>query len=310
MAINSLSAGGLMKMNRIISLLTLLLFAPFLKAQDAIPVQAMVERPLAAVDTLNSYGRLGTTVNVPRVTIPASFKGVGENLIDDPNQQLLPFWEKLAASTVLRTIDSVRVVHVGDSHVRGHIFPRAAGESLKQVFDKLSYVDDGINGATTHTFTRIDRIEEIVSLNPDLLILSFGTNESHGRGYNATVHYQQLTDFYRMLRQAMPDVPILLTTPPGSYERKRGRRGRRIYTVNPRTQLAVDNILKFATEHQLAVWNMYSIFGGSDYACKNWTSAQLMRPDHVHYLPDGYALQGYTLSQAIIKAYDEYVESN
>ena len=31
---------------------------------------------------------------------------------------------------------------------------------------------------------------------------------------------------------------------------------------------------------------MYNVVGGSLRACKNWSDAQLMRPDHVHYLPE------------------------
>ena len=52
---------------------------------------------------------------------------------------------------------------------------------------------------------------------------------------------------------------------------------------------------------------MYNIVGGSLRACKNWIDAGLMRPDHVHYLPEGYTLQGELLYEAIIKAYNEYV---
>ena len=52
---------------------------------------------------------------------------------------------------------------------------------------------------------------------------------------------------------------------------------------------------------------MYNVVGGSLRACKNWLAAQLMRPDHVHYLPEGYTLQGELLYEAIIKAYNEYV---
>ena len=36
--------------------------------------------------------------------------------------------------------------------------------------------------------------------------------------------------------------------------------------------------------------------------------AGLMRPDHVHYLPDGYRLQGELFYQALLKAYNDYVE--
>lgn len=31
-----------------------------------------------------------------------------------------------------------------------------------------------------------------------------------------------------------------------------------------------------------------------------------MRPDHVHYLPEGYVLQGEMFYQALLKAYNDY----
>ena len=63
----------------------------------------------------------------------------------------------------------------------------------------------------------------------------------------------------------------------------------------------------FAGDHRLLVWDMYEVVGGKKRACKNWTEAKLMRPDHVHYLPEGYILQGNLLYQALIKAYNDYV---
>ena len=53
--------------------------------------------------------------------------------------------------------------------------------------------------------------------------------------------------------------------------------------------------------------DMYDVVGGKRRACVNWTEAKLMRPDHVHYLPEGYILQGNLLYQALINAYNDYV---
>lgn len=84
--------------------------------------------------------------------------------------------------------DTVRIVHIGDSHIRGHIFPRTTGARLTETFGAISYTDMGVNGATCLTFTHPDRIAAIAALKPELLILSFGTNESHNRKYNSNVH--------------------------------------------------------------------------------------------------------------------------
>ena len=303
-----MTEGGRMRKSNCI-LLCLLFISSWMNAQDQIPEMAKAESSFISVDSLKRYGYIAEPAELTDFPLPANFRNTHENVILDPNNALTPFWQKLAESTSQSATDSVRIVHVGDSHVRGHVFPLTTGEVLHQSFEMLSYVDDGINGATSLTFTTPERIREIVNMKPDLLIISFGTNESHGKGYNETRHYAQMTDFLNMLRLSLPDTPILLTTPPGSYERG-GTRRRRTYTINPRTKLAVQNILKFADEHQLAVWNLYEIFGGAERACLNWNGAGLMRPDHVHYLPEGYALQGQWLSQAIIKAYNAYVESD
>ena len=47
---------------------------------------------------------------------------------------------------------------------------------------------------------------------------------------------------------------------------------------------------RYAKDHRLLVWDMYDVDGGKRRACTNWTEANLMRPDHVHYLPEGLSL--------------------
>lgn len=238
---------------------------------------------------------------------PVAFKGVGRNEVVDSLGILVPVLEHLRLVQNGSSEDTVRIVHIGDSHIRGHIFPRTTGARLTETFGAISYTDMGVNGATCLTFTHPDRIAAIAALKPELLILSFGTNESHNRKYNSNVHYRQMEELLELLRDSLPDVPILMTTPPGSYESFRQRRRRRTYAINPRTVTAVNTIHDFALRHKLVVWDMYNVVGGSLRACKNWSDARLMRPDHVHYLPEGYTLQGELLYEAIIKAYNEYV---
>ena len=74
------------------------------------------------------------------------------------------------------------------------------------------------------------------------------------------------------------------------------------YAVNPRTATAVETIRRYAGDHRLLVWDMYDVAGGKKRACKNWTEAKLMRPDHVHYLPEGYTCKEILLYQALIKS--------
>ena len=287
---------------KLLSFLFFILVFVSAAAQDPMPVIASVDRAIGELDSLARYGEIQDTLPVPLVMMPLSFLQTKENQILDTIGILAPFWEKVRSVKRRKYNGTLRVLHVGDSHIRGHILPRTTGDSLQLAVGRLTYSDMGINGAVCETFSTPEHIAEIKQEHPDLLILSFGTNESHNRGYNAPRHYQQMDNFVRMLRSALPGVPILMTTPPGSYQ---GRR--RSYSLNPRTAIAVQTIHRFANDNGIAVWDMFNICGGSRRACLNWQSAKMMRPDHVHYTVEGYVFQGLLLYQAIIKAYNDYV---
>ena len=295
-------------------ILTLMLLgilgAPFslseLAAQDRIPACPPPGKKQKTIKPLREMNWANDTISV-QFSFPAAFRGMGRNEIVDSIALLTPVFERLRQVRAGLSEDTVRIVHIGDSHVRGHIYPQTTGARLIETFGAVSYIDKGVNGATCLTFTHPDRIAEIAALKPELLILSFGTNESHNRRYNVNVHYNQMDELVKLLQDSLPNVSILLTTPPGSYESFRQRRRRRTYAVNPRTATASETIRRYAKEHRLLVWDMYDVVGGKRRACVNWTEAKLMRPDHVHYLPEGYILQGNLLYQALINAYNDYV---
>lgn len=291
----------------IIFVFTFFLSSFSLQAQDALPPSSSCLHAAQDCDTLLLFSQRSDTVAVLPVDIPANFQKLRKNELIDSLEFLNPFWEKLRLLRLKNPADTIHVVHVGDSHIRGHIFPRTTGELMQKAFGALVYTDVGINGATCFSYAHSKSVKKITDLHPDLLILSFGTNESHNRSYNSLLYYRQMDDLVRMFRESLPGVPMLLTTPPGSYERFRRRR-RRTYKVNPRTAAAVRTIHKYADENGLAVWDMYNILGGPSRACLNWQEAGLMRPDHIHYLPEGYLLQGELFYQALIKAYNNYVE--
>ena len=295
-----------MRKSRLLTLFLACCAVCHLVAQDHLPVSSPKDASTRSSKPLREINVLSDTIAV-RASLPRTFQGTGANLIIDSLQLLAPVLERLRLVKAGISEDTVRIVHIGDSHVRGHIYPQTAGTRLIESFGAVSYTDMGVNGATCLTFTHPDRIAAIAALNPELLILSFGTNESHNRSYNANTHYQQIDELIKLLRIALPGVPILLTTPPGSYDSFRKRRRRRTYAINPRTATAVNTIQNYARTHGLVVWDLYTVAGGSRRACLNWTGAGLMRPDHVHYLPEGYILQGELLHEAIIKAYNNYV---
>jgi len=276
------------------------------RAQDVIPTAPRPDARVKDIREMNPYKLTPDTIAV-QVLFPEAFKHTKPNTIINNGNVLKPIMERLHRLRLGMSEDTLRIVHIGDSHVRGRIFPRTVGTKLSEIFGAISYTDMGVNGATCLTFTHPDRIEAIVEMKPEMLVLSFGTNESHNKRYNTTVHYHQMDELVKLLRSRLPNTPILLTTPPGSYESFRQRRRRRTYSINPRTVTAVNTIRKYGQDRKLAVWDMYTVVGGKDHACTNWWDAGLIRPDHVHYIPDGYILQGELLFKALINTYNEYV---
>ena len=254
-------------------------------------------------------------------SMPASFRDARENCIEDPSGVLDPFWEKLC-----KMERAIRIVHIGDSHVRGHVFPYVMRTDLEEDFGKEAVVDSrvtyqtsgiaqetgdagivyhiiGVNGTTFGTFTTDERVKEIVALNPDLVIVSFGTNEAHARRYSSAEHTQCMEQLISRLKQGCPNAAFLLTTPPGAYVRVSRRRK----AVNTRTPQVVDTERKFAASHGMAVWDLYDIVGGSAAACRNWTAAGMYQADKIHFTHEGYALQGNLFHEAFIKAFNDYV---
>lgn len=289
-------------------------------AQDVLPECPKPDKHSSPVYPSHEMKQLMQFVSVDS-PMPAVFRNTTENELTDPAGSLHPFWEKLGA------LDRpLRIVHIGDSHVRGHVFPYVMRCSLEDDFGSkavenipVTYQTSGIaretgsngvvyhilgvNGATCQSFSTPEHIRQIADLHPDLVILSFGTNEAHGRRYNASEHTAAMNYLIEELKASCPDVAFLMTTPPGAYVRN-GRRGK---IINPRTPLVVENELKFAREHGIAIWDMYDIVGGKERACLNWNAAKMYQRDKIHFTHEGYTLQGLLLHEAFIKAYNHYV---
>ena len=159
-----------------------------------------------------------------------------------------------------------------------------------------------------------DYMSRVKELNPDLVIVSLGTNESYG-SFSGESFRNNLDSLCVMINDSCPSAKIMLTTLPGSFKRirvrSRNRKGRRRYSSTPVENKNTEKVrqiwLNYAEEHNIAVWDLYGIMGGDASACKNWRRAKFMRSDFVHYTHEGYTYQGELMAEAIIKQYNKYV---
>lgn len=306
--------------SRWILCLFLWLTGTFLHAQDLLPEKTHPDKNSGPVYSEQAMARVLGLIDV-QSPMPAIFRETKENEITDPEHTLDSFWNKL-----MRMEGPVRIVHIGDSHVRGHVFPYIIRKQLENDFGSEAVVNQtityqssglaeetgergivyhilGVNGSTYGTYYTPERIREIASLQPDLIIVSFGTNEAHAPRYVSGTHLHEMKTLLDALKRSCPESTFLLTTPPGAYKRQ-GRKGR---VINSQTVHVVETEQMYAKANHLAVWDMYDIVGGQRRACLNWVAGHYFQKDRIHFTQQGYTIQGLLLHEALIKAYNNYV---
>ncbi len=162
----------------------------------------------------------------------------------------------------------------------------------------ISYSASGVNGARVDTYFRCQNFyRDLTYLNPDLLIISLGTNEAFSAEFNAREFSRNMDSLLLGIREVAPDLPILLTTPGDSF------RNQKPNTANA----TAGNVIKAnAFAYSCSVWDFYAVMGGFQ-AINQWKANNLCQPDMLHLTPKGYSVQGELLYQAIINAYTDFL---
>lgn len=172
------------------------------------------------------------------------------------------------------------------------------GILLENELSGVVYHSIGVNGGKFSDFVRARFFaRQLTDLNPDLIILSFGTNEAQGT-VNARYLYNQIDELISQIRQYAPDAYFLLTTPADSYLRGRG--------FNPHLREVSEVIRQYAQDKNYALWDLYTL-GGGERSAQSWRSTGLLGSDSVHYSRAGYTTQGKLFYQSLIGAYNNNV---
>lgn len=159
------------------------------------------------------------------------------------------------------------------------------------------YSSIGVNGAKFSDYNKYPLFfEQLKALQPDMIVLSLGTNETFDKTVSSE-YMVQLNLFLENLKAQNINASVLVSTPPPSLFKRKF----------PNTFAAdySENILKSAEEKGFAVWDLYSQFGGL-YGVERNAARGLMSGDRVHYSKAGYEKQGNLLSEAFLKAYNNF----
>jgi lysophospholipase L1-like esterase len=170
------------------------------------------------------------------------------------------------------------------------------------------YHSIGINGAQFHNYNQCseDFYQQIASLNPDLVIVSLGTNEAMIKTIDENKLHSDISDFIFNIRHSSPNTTVIFTTPVETF----ARAGRRASTLPNHKVGKVRNIIvNFAEQNGYPYWDLYSIAGGKGSALE-WNKKKLFVRDRIHLTQRGYEYQGELLFEAIMKSYNQYIKAD
>ncbi len=159
------------------------------------------------------------------------------------------------------------------------------------------YHNIGVNGAKFSDYNKYALFfEQLKALNPDLIIISLGTNESFG-SIKTEEFMAQLDSFLKNIKVQIPTTEFLISTPPPSLFKQKFEN---IFVAD-----YASKIINYGVENNYTVWDLYAQFGGLFGVEQNYNNG-LMAKDKVHYSKKGYEQQGEMLYRAIAKSLENF----
>jgi lysophospholipase L1-like esterase len=148
----------------------------------------------------------------------------------------------------------------------------------------------GSNGASSESLLRCGMLmSQLRMVQPDVLILSLGTNDAYNRPFIPERIVQQFDSILYTLSIEFPELPVVLTIPGDAWFRD--------HKDNKNIPVLRSELLKLAGKYQCASWDLYTIMGGANSISK-WYAAGLARKDRLHFSKEGYYLLGDLFAEA------------
>ena len=172
------------------------------------------------------------------------------------------------------------------------------GLLLEEDTNGIIYNTIGVNGAEFRHFNNSDYFQEqLKALQPDLIIVSLGTNDGYVRNFDMNEFYFQAQTFVKTLQASNVAASILLTTPPGV--KIRNRRDLKAQNV----LLARNAILNLYRPNGVACWDLYGVLKKYRRILTN----QKPSADKVHFRKAEYEVQGELLYNVLMDGYKNYI---
>ena len=173
------------------------------------------------------------------------------------------------------------------------------GAVLENSMPGILYHTIGVNGAKFRHYTAAKHFAaQTAALNPDVFIISLGTNESIDYPYISKNFFAEVDGLLSALRENNPMAKFILVTPQDVYRQRT--------KPNPGIMQVREWIIQYAVENGLAFYDMFRAMGGANSA-SIWSDNDLLSRDGIHLTRDGYEYQGNLFYHALMKGYNQYV---
>ena len=128
--------------------------------------------------------------------------------------------------------------------------------------------------------------EQLKLLNPDLLIFSYGTNEAYNGNFDSKNLTKQVSKFFDAIREIVPNVAIVVTSPPDTRSRKR---------IPPKQADVVESQSKLKS----SFYDLNKVMGGFG-SFQTWFDHDYFLKDKLHLNKNGYQLQARLFMLALL----------
>jgi lysophospholipase L1-like esterase len=196
---------------------------------------------------------------------------------------------------------SIDIIEINISNNLTNTGVNIHGAIFEQSWEKgITYNNCGVGGAQLKHLSQNSSIpvQQLKVLNPQLIIISFGSNESYTTQFDNIQYRNSINNLIEEIKIYLPNTSVLFTGPPDTRSKNR----------YPRNTNAICSILKeLSIEKGFAYWDLRTAMGG-DGSIINWLSKGAASADKLHFTKKGYALHGKWLIDAINKEYVKYLK--
>ncbi len=138
-------------------------------------------------------------------------------------------------------------------------------------------------------------IPQLIYLHPDLIIFSYGSNETYLPEFDSIGYFKEISKFIEQIKKEIPGVEVLITLAPDTKSNNR----------RPVHKKAINRTLeRIALKTNAAYWNLNAVMGGDNSMIK-WKTNGLAQKDKLHFFKSGYCLQGDLMSLAFFNAFNK-----